>query len=124
MDKEYRGLFEKLGYNIDSRGAIFFEDLLNDTRQLLKEGYTDEEIKEELPTICSEVYEIGRKIYYAELHSFCNNHIIDRENRTLNKKIIGRKLNLDLEDLIIIFAKYFNKLEQRRQNQNKVLIKK
>ena len=43
MDKEYRGLFEKLGYNIDSRGAIFFEDLLNDTRQLLKEGYTDEE---------------------------------------------------------------------------------
>ena len=59
MKDEYKVVFEGLGYNVKSKGAMFFGDLIGDVRELLKEGKTEEEIKELLPR------------YYVEYYHFC-----------------------------------------------------
>ena len=36
MKDEYKVVFEGLGYNVKSKGAMFFGDLIGDVRELLK----------------------------------------------------------------------------------------
>ena len=109
MKDEYKVVFEGLGYNVKSKGAMFFGDLIGDVRVLLKEGKTEEEIKELLPRYYVEYYhfcyEVGRNNYFNELRAFC-------AERTVNEKTNKSVLPVGVEDSLLYFAKMFSGKEK------------
>ena len=56
MSADYREILENLGFDMKKKGAIFFIDLIGDVQNLLKEGKSEEEIKELLPRYYLEYY--------------------------------------------------------------------
>ena len=120
MNSDYQMVFEGLGYNVKSKGAMFFGDLIGDVRELLKEGKTEEEIKELLPRYYVEYYHfcyegIGREKYLNELRNFC-------AERTVNEQTNKFVLPLGVEDSLLFFAKMFNG-EEKDNDKAKVNVK-
>ena len=131
MEEEYIKILEKLGYDVILKGSLLFVDLLVDCCEMVKNNKTDDEIRELLPIYYLENYHfyygIGRKIYMAELDRFCNSRVVNDENENFNIKMCMPQNNMNLEDSLIFFARYFNKLEDENQISNgkrKVLEKK
>ena len=117
MNSEYEGLFKNLGYDVKLKGAMLFNDLLDEVRNLLKEGMSDKEIKEFLPSIYLEYYhfcyEIGRYKYFNELDAFCNSRKVTKKNMSTNRKVMNMRPNMNLENSLLFFSKYYNNLEKK-----------
>jgi hypothetical protein len=123
---EYKLLLRRLGYDVESKGAVYFLDLIDDVRRLLNEGYNADEVKELLPRYYLEnyhfYYEVGRYKYMGELEKFCSSRVVNKKNSAFNRRILKSRGNMNIEDSLIFFAEYFNKLEQKEANKNKVYV--
>ena len=71
--KEYYDTFNKLGYQTNIKGAEYFFSLLDEIRDLLRNGVEDEELLRVIPSICLEEYhfhlEVGGKLYKERIRS-------------------------------------------------------
>ena len=126
MKNEYRGVFEGLGYDVDTKGALFFGELIEDARELLKEGKSEEEVKEILPGCYTEYYHfvyegIGRENYLNALDSFFTSRKDDQAVKFFASEFMGFDSCPSKEDLLVFFAKKFNKMENKR-NKVRILI--
>ena len=113
---EYKEVFNKSGYHTEKKGALYFFSLLDEVRNELKEGFTDEEIKEKLPSICLEEYhfyfEIRKSKYIEGINDFLS-------TRNKNKQeIVDSASELSLDDALLVFAKYFNNKELEHEKEN------
>ena len=131
MEKpEYREVFSKMGYNVDLYGAGLFESMLEEVRMLLASGATEEEIRKVLPDYYREdfhfYFEIGENEYFEQMKEFCSSRKISKKEKSIiNRKElkIPSKKNLSVEDSLLRFAKYFNKLNKNLYEGKKVIVK-
>ena len=127
MNNEYKGVLEKFGFDINTKGAILFLDLVVEIKELFKEGKTEEEIRKVLPSYYLEhyhfIHEIGRDKYFKELRSFCDNRKISEKQTELNGKEFGSLPKIGLDDSIIFFSRYFSNLEKKEFEGQKLFVK-
>ena len=116
---EYYNVFNKLGYHTQKIGAKFFFSLLDEVRNSLNEGFTDDEMKDLIPRICVDEYslylEIGKRLYIEKINDFLLNRNTNK-GQNLFQEIIGVNKGLSIEESALIFAKYFNAKEKEKEN--------
>ena len=125
----YRDEFSRMGYDVDLFGAGLFESMLNEVRMLLDTGLTEEEIKAMLPDYYREdfhfYFEVGEKEYFKQLKEFCSSKkSLKKEASIRNRKELGvlPKKNINVDESLLHFAKYFNGLENLYED-TKVIVK-
>ena len=108
---EYIAVFNKLGYDVQKKGAVFFFSLLDDVRSELANGLSDEEIMEKIPGICLDEYhfyfEIKKSAYMKAINDFLNTRD-EKKGKKLLPEVIDSNKEISLEEAALIFAKYFN----------------
>ena len=125
---EFRVLVTSLGYDIKLSGCEFFEELVYEVRQLLREGKTDEEIEKIMPVLITEYgscfHEIGRNNYIKGLNEFFEKRrTLDFDQKTDKEvNIIIPSMSLTLK--VLTFSKYLNDQEIVTTDKPKKLIKK
>ena len=125
----YRDEFSRMGYDVDLFGAGLFESMLNEVRMLLDTGLTEEEIKAMLPDYYREdfhfYFEVGEKEYFKQLKEFCSSKkSLNKEASIRIRKELGvlPKKNINVDESLLHFAKYFNGLENLYED-TKVIVK-
>ena len=117
----YNEFMRNVGYNIDTKGGMFFIDLMGHVVDMINEGKTEEEIRELIPRYYVEYYhfcyEISRFEYLKELELFC------KTGYMLKSKGEKKKRNESIEDKLIRFSRRYIK-EQRISEVNKKIYKK
>ena len=126
MKEEYKELFGKLGYNVDGKCAVVYGALLDDIRDLVSKGTSDEEIKSVFPSYCLELYhfffEITRLKFFNYLNEFKDS---PKKNKIKDsKKLLDMGLNpniydMELYDSLVYFAKYFEKNKVKTEGLDK-----
>jgi len=125
---EFRVLVTSLGYDIKLSGCEFFEELVYEVRQLLREGKTDEEIEKIMPVLITEYgscfHEIGRNNYIKGLNEFFEKRrTLDFDQKTDKEvNIIIPSMSLTLK--VLTFSKYLNDQEIVTNDEPKKLIRK
>ena len=127
---EYSDVLKSVGYDVESKGAIYFGSLLDEVRELLKAGADEKTIRKVLPNYKLEdfhfFFEVPKENYDEELDKFCNSRVVTEANKKMNKEIMGETTaNMDVNTSLIFFAKMFNDREQRAQElkNTRLLIK-
>ena len=125
----YRDGFSRMGYDVELFGAGLFESMLNEVRMLLDTGLTEEEIKAMLPDYYREdfhfYFEVGEKEYFKQLKEFCSSKkSLKKEASIRSRKELGvlPKKNINVDESLLHFAKYFNGLENLYED-TKVMVK-
>ena len=117
---EYYKVFNKLGYHTQKLGAKFFFSLLNDVRDELDKGLTDDEVIELIPKICVEEYgfylEVGRRTYFDKITDFLTTRN-DKKGQDLLSEISGFNQDLSVEESALVFAKYFNAKAKEQETE-------
>ena len=119
--------FRSLGYNVELPGSEMYFDLIYEVMEGIKEGLSNSEIKEMLPAYGLELYhfcyEIGRFKFYEHIEEFLKSKKkIRKKKRTVNVNEINQ-LDLDFDNQLIYFAKYFVRKE-KELNPAKEYVKK
>ena len=129
MKEEYKILFKKLGYDVESKGALLYGALIDDVRDLIVEGKSESEIRDTFPSLCLELYrfcyETTRVRFFNYINSFrssINVKMRKTENKLLELGLTDDGFEMELEDSILYFANYFIN-ESKRQDTSKVMIK-
>lgn len=127
MLDEYKGVLEKFGFDVNTKGFVLFADVTQEIQQLFNEGKTEEEIRELLPSYYLEhyhfIHEIGRNKYFEELKTFCNTRKVPEKQEKLTGKEFGSLPKTGLDDAVIFFAKYFNSQSKGEFDGKKVFVK-
>ena len=126
----YKEKLKEYGYDVESQGYIYFEDLLVDCIEMINDGKDIEYIKEIFPSCCLEYfhffYEVGNKKYFRELEKFCNKELNDTISPNRVKKQEKELPSMDVFDTVMYFANQFsnkekqeNKVYTYKKNKNK-----
>lgn len=114
---KYIALFNKLGYHTEKVGSLYFFNVLDEVRNELKNNVEDDEIKAKLPSFYLEDYhfffEVTKTVYMERINDF----LTDR--RDVDNDIIKSIEGLDLEDILLVFAKYINEREKAEEQTKK-----
>jgi len=126
--KELKALASSLGYDVKLSGCEFFEELVYEVRQLLRDGKTDEEIEKIISILITEYgscfHEIGRNNYIKAVEEFfIKRNSIEFDKQT-DKEVSIIIPNMSLSARVITFSKYLNDQELVEDNKPKKLIKK
>ena len=107
LKNEYSEVLKESGYNIETRGAIYFSSLLDEVRGLLMKGAKSDDVKRLLPRYYLEDYhfffEVPKDEYFAELNDFNGKRVVLKKDKKV--PVMG------LEDSLIYFANMFNERE-------------
>ncbi len=118
--QEYYETFNKLGYKTNTEGAKFFFGLLDEIRDLLRDGEEDEEVLRKIPSLCLEEYhfhlEVGGNRYRTSIREFLASRE-DSKDEDLLKEFSGIDKDLSIETAALLFAKYFDAKELERTAQ-------
>jgi len=113
----YKDVLGNMGYDVESKGAIYFSSLLDDIRKLLDSDISEDEIRKVLPNYYREdqhfFFEVTPEHYYSELNSFC----ASRKDLSKSKDIPV----MGLDDSVIYFAKMFNSSRDFTKGKNKYI---
>ena len=121
----FKERLKEYGYDVESVGYIYFEDLLVDCIEMIHEDKDIDYIKEMFPRCCLEYYhffyEVGKKKYFAELEKFCNKGLNENISPTRREKKEKNLPNMDVFDTVMYFA---NEITNKNQDKPKVYSKK
>lgn len=129
MEKQHGLLLEELGFDVSLKGALLFDDLIEEVVQLLNSKKSEEELRKALPSIYLEnyhfIYEIGKFKYFAMLNEFLNSIKLNDNKKQSSqlKEIFKEKKQLSLDDALIDLAKYINKQKENENENSKVNVK-
>ena len=118
LKNEYKEVFESMGYDVELKGAIFFQSLMDGVCELLNKGIEDQEIKKLLPRYYLEDYhfffEISKERYFKELCEFGLS--INKKNDKKTTKIN----DFNLENTLLFLSKMVNNKEEKSKEFMKV----
>ena len=127
MISDEKSFLRCMGYDVEKEGALFFFDLLEDVRSMLKEGMSAEEIKKELPKYYIDYahfdYEIGQNLYQQYLREFCSSRKVDENNFRINQEVLKDQENMGIEETLLFFGQFFNNQELKSNSNNNSGIK-
>jgi len=115
LQKQYKELLANLGYDVSLKGAAYFIELIDEVRELFREGKSDEEIKELLPRYYLEYYhfilEVGGVKYMKELKKFSESRRIERAKDDFKGQSLMFSKATTIEDNLLSISRYLTVLE-------------
>ena len=129
LNEERKKLYNDLGFNSELDGCLFFDDLVEEVRQLMDIDELDyNNIKEILPRLELEFYhffyEVGRFVYLDEIDKFLKSRKKTPKSKTMFSEVFGAKKNVSKEKAVYDLAKYLNKKRDLQNGHVKVLVNK
>ena len=129
LNEERKQLYADLGFNSDLDGCVFFDDLVEEVRQLMDIDELDQnKIKEILPSLELEYYhffyEVSRFVYLGEIDSFLKSRRKTSKSKTMFNKVFGARKTISKEKGVYDLAKYLNKKRDLQNGHVKVLVNK
>ena len=128
MEKiEFKNLLTSLGFDVKLRGYIFFEELVTEVCELLKEGKEDNEIEKFIPVLVTEYgscyHEIGRNRYLKSIDEFFAKRKNIQTEEKIDKELSAIITKMNLSSKILAFSKYINEVEIIEEDMPKVNVK-
>ncbi len=125
--------FKELGFNIESKGCEYFIDVVDwikkendELKSKNKEELTEEELKENIPSYCLEIYhfdrECGRISFYKEILKFLNKEA-ERPEESFDEYVV-RAENIISNAAIGYYNLYVKHNDDLQNNINKTKVKK
>ena len=122
---EFKNLLTGLGFDVNLRGYVFFEELVFDVCELLKDGKEVKDIEKIIPVLITEYgscfHEIGRNNYLKRIDEFFAKRRNIESDENIDKEIQVIIPNISLNSRIIGFSKYLN--ERRIISEDDIQIK-
>jgi len=116
MDDIVRETFRSLGYNVDLVGANMYFDIIYEVIDGVKNGLSNEALREMIPAYCLELYhfcyEVGKIRFFDFINEFLNSKKkIRKKKQTISVNGISRE-DLGFDNQLIYYAKYFIRKER------------
>jgi len=132
VSEEKADFYESIGFDSDLNGCAFFDDLVEDVRQILDtQELSFDNIKKILPTLELESYhfffEVGRNRYLEDIELFLKSRFENkkryRKSKAMYTKIFGNSELINIDKSVYKLAKYLNGQRNLQENHVKYLVK-
>ena len=132
VSEEKADFYESIGFDSNLNGCAFFDDLVEDVRQILDtQELSFDKVKKILPILELESYhfffEVGRYQYLEDIETFLKSRYENkkkyRKSRAMYTKIFGNSELINMDRSIYRLAKYLNGQRNLQDNHVKHLVK-